>query len=123
AGITEMERRAVRSGIRAAGAGQVYMLPEPIAAAIGAGLPVATPRASLVVNIGGGTTEIAVIALAGIVAEISIRVGGTDLDDVIAAFVRRRHNLLIGEATAEAVKLKIGSAYPVGEEETMRVKG
>lgn len=123
AGITEMERRAVRNGIRAAGARDVHMLPEPIAAAIGAGLPVATPRASMVVNVGGGTTEIAVIALSGIVAETSIRVGGQDIDDVIAAYVRRTHNLLIGESTAEAVKVQIGSAHPDQDDRWMTVKG
>lgn len=123
AGITEMERRAVRAGIRAAGAREVYMIPEPIAAAIGAGLPVATPRASMVVNVGGGTTEIAVIALSGIVAEMSIRVGGQDLDDMIAAHVRRAHKLLIGESTAEIVKLRVGSAHRGQGAGSMAVKG
>lgn len=123
AGITEMERRAVRAGIRAAGAKQVHLLPEPIAAAVGAGLPVTTPHASMVVNVGGGTTEIAVIALSGIVAEMSIRVGGQDLDDAIVAYVRRTHNLLIGEFTAEAVKLQIGSAHPQQNVATMMVRG
>lgn len=123
AGITEMERRAVRAGIRAAGAGNVYMLREPIAAAIGAGLPVRSPRASMIVNMGGGTTEIAVIALSGIVAQTAIRVGGQDLDEVITAYVRRAHNLLIGEATAETIKLQIGAAHRGGETRTMTVKG
>lgn len=123
AGITEMERRAVRAGIRAAGAGQVYMLREPIAAAVGAGLPVTTPRASMILNVGGGTTEIAVVALSGIVAQTAIRVGGQDLDDVITAYIRRTHNLLIGESTAESIKVQIGSAHSGGEPRTMLVKG
>lgn len=122
-GITEMERRAVRAGIVAAGAREVYMLPAPIAAAIGAGLPVTTPRGSMVVNIGGGTTEIGVIALSGIVADTSIRVAGQHLDDLIGSFIRRAHNLLVGESTAEAVKIQIGSAYPDGEEGEMTVRG
>jgi rod shape-determining protein MreB len=122
-GITEMERRALRSGTLAAGARELYMLPEPLAAAIGAGLPVQTPRASMVVNVGGGTTEIGVIALSGLVANHSIRVAGQDLDDLIAAYIRRAHSLLIGEATAEAVKLQIGSAYPEVEVRSMHVKG
>jgi rod shape-determining protein MreB and related proteins len=122
-GITEMERRALRSGILAAGAGRVYMLAEPIAAAVGAGLPVSTARASMVVNVGGGTTEIGVIALSGIVAENSLRLAGLELDDAIAAFVRRTHNLLIGEATAESIKLEIGSAYPDHPERCMTIKG
>ncbi|HEX2092023.1 MAG TPA: rod shape-determining protein [Longimicrobiaceae bacterium] len=122
-GITEMERRAVRAGILAAGARQVYMIPAPIAAAIGAGLPVTTPRGSMVVNLGGGTTEIGVIALSGIVADTSIRVAGQNLDELIGAFVRRMHNLLIGESTAEAVKIQIGSAYPNGSESEMEVRG
>ncbi|HEU0079758.1 MAG TPA: rod shape-determining protein [Longimicrobiaceae bacterium] len=122
-GITEMERRAVREGVIAAGARQVFMLSEPIAAAIGAGLPVTTPKGCMVVNIGGGTTEIGVVALSGIVANVSIRVAGQDLDELIVAFIRRTHNLLVGEATAEAVKIGIGSAYPNGSEHEMEVKG
>ena len=122
-GITEMERRAVREGVIAAGARQVFMLSEPIAAAIGAGLPVTTPKGCMVVNIGGGTTEIGVVALSGIVANVSIRVAGQDLDELIVAFIRRSHNLLVGEATAEAVKIGIGSAYPNGAEHEMEVKG
>jgi rod shape-determining protein MreB len=94
-----------------------------MAAAIGVGLPVVTPRGSMVVNIGGGTTEIGVIALSGIVADASIRVGGNELDDAITAFVRKNFNLLIGEATSESIKIQIGSAYPDGEERAMEVKG
>ncbi|MEX2570866.1 MAG: rod shape-determining protein [Gemmatimonadota bacterium] len=122
-GITEMERRALRAGIIAAGAGHVSMIAQPIAAAVGAGLPIATPRASMVVNVGGGTTEIGVIALSGIVAASSLRVAGQDLDEVIVSFVRRHHNLLIGEATAESIKLRIGSAFPGDDGETVAVKG
>jgi len=122
-GITEMERRALRAGTLAAGARELYMLPAPLAAAIGAGLPVETPRASMVVNVGGGTTEIGVIALSGLVANHSIRVAGQDLDELIISFMRRAHNLLIGETTAEGVKLQIGSAYPEVEVRTMKVKG
>jgi rod shape-determining protein MreB and related proteins len=122
-GITEMERRALRAGVIAAGADKVYLLAEPIAAAVGAGLRVESARASMVVNLGGGTTEIGVIALSGLVAEHSIRLAGMDLDDAIVAFVRRSRNLLIGEATAESVKMELGSAFPESEERTMSVKG
>jgi rod shape-determining protein MreB len=122
-GITEMERRAVRAAANAAGAKEVYLISEPMAAAIGVGLPVVTPRGSMVVNIGGGTTEIGVIALSGIVADASIRVGGNELDDAIAAFVRKNYNLMIGEATAEGIKIQVGSAYPDGQDRTMEVKG
>jgi len=121
--ITEMERRAVRAGALAAGATEVNMLHESVAAAIGAGLPVASPRANMVVNIGGGTTEIGVIALSGLVAQHSIRVAGEKLDDLIVAHIRRTHNLLIGESTAEFVKLRIGSAYVERERAVMLVKG
>ena len=122
-GITEMERRAVREGVIAAGARQVFMLSEPIAAAIGAGLPVTTPKGCMVVNIGGGTTEIGVVALSGIVANVSIRVAGQDLDELIVAFIRRSHNLLVGEATAEAIKIQIGSASNTVEPREMDVNG
>ncbi len=122
-GITEMERRAVRAAALAAGAREVYLISEPMAAAIGVGLPVVTPRGSMVVNIGGGTTEIGVIALSGIVADASIRVGGNELDEAIAGFIRKSFNLLVGEATAEAVKIQIGSAFSDGEDLDMEVKG
>lgn len=122
-GITEMERRAVRDSVMTAGAKQVYLISEPMAAAIGVGLPVLTPRGCMVVNIGGGTTEIGVIALSGIVADASIRIGGNEFDDAIAAYVRRQHNLLIGEATAEAIKIRIGSAAPSEGEDEMDVSG
>jgi rod shape-determining protein MreB and related proteins len=122
-GITEMERRAVRAAVQAAGAREVFLISEPMAAAIGVGLPVITPRASMVVNIGGGTTEIGIIALSGIVSAASIRVAGNVFDDAIVAFVRRGYNLLIGEATAEKIKIGIGSAYPGESESEMDVNG
>ncbi len=122
-GITELERRAVRAGAQAAGAKEVYMVAEPMAAAIGVGLPVETPTGNMVIDIGGGTTEIAVIALGGIVSDTSIRVGGDEIDSAIVTFLRKNYNLLIGEPTAEAIKIQIGSAAPVGEEREMDVKG
>ena len=122
-GITELERRAVRSSAIAAGAKAVYMVAEPTAAAIGVGLPIETPTGNMVIDIGGGTTEIAVIALSGIVSNTSIRVGGDELDSAIVTFLRKNYNLLIGEPTAEAVKIQIGSAFDNGEERTMEVKG
>ena len=122
-GITELERRAVRSSAMSAGAKSVYMVAEPMAAAIGVGLPVETPTGNMVIDIGGGTTEIAVIALAGIVSNTSIRVGGDEFDSAIVTFLRKNYNLLIGEPTAEAIKIQIGSAFEVGEERGMDVKG
>jgi rod shape-determining protein MreB len=122
-GITEMERRAVRSGVVAAGAKEVHLISEPIASAIGAGMPVVTPRGSMVVNVGGGTTDIGVVALSGIVADASIRLAGNEFDEAIGAYIRRTHNLLIGESTAEEVKIQIGSAYPLRESREMLVKG
>ena len=122
-GITELERRAVRAGAQAAGAKEVYMVAEPMAAAIGVGLPVETPTGNMVIDIGGGTTEIAVIALGGIVSDTSIRVGGDEIDVAIVTFLRKNYNLLIGEPTAESIKIQIGSASPVGEEREMDVKG
>ncbi|CAN5677306.1 rod shape-determining protein [soil metagenome] len=122
-GITELERRAVRSSATAAGAKEVYMVAEPMAAAIGVGLPVDTPTGNMVIDIGGGTTEIAVIALNGIVSDTSIRVGGDEIDNAIVSFLRKNYNLLIGEPTAEAVKIQIGSAFNSGDEREMDVKG
>jgi rod shape-determining protein MreB and related proteins len=122
-GITEVERRAVRDSAETAGAKQVLMVAEPMAAAIGVGLPVETPTGNMVIDIGGGTTEIAVIALSGIVSDTSIRTGGDELDQAIVQFMRKNYNLLVGEPTAEAIKIKIGSAAPVGEEREMEVKG
>ena len=122
-GITELERRAVRSSAMSAGAKAVFMVAEPMAAAIGVGLPVETPTGNMVIDIGGGTTEIAVIALAGIVSNTSIRVGGDEFDSAIVTLLRKNYNLLIGEPTAEAIKLQIGSAFEMGEERDMDVKG
>ncbi len=122
-GITELERRAVRSSAISAGAKSVFMVAEPMAAAIGVGLPVETPTGNMVIDIGGGTTEIAVIALAGIVSNTSIRVGGDEFDAAIVTFLRKNYNLLIGEPTAEAIKIQIGSAFEMGEEREMDVKG
>jgi rod shape-determining protein MreB len=118
-GITEVERRAVRDSALGAGAKEVFMVAEPMAAAIGVGLPVETPTG----NIGGGTTEIAVIALSGIVSDTSIRTGGDELDMSIVQFMRKNYNLLIGEPTAEQIKIQIGSAAPIGDEREMEVKG
>ncbi|NNF28430.1 MAG: rod shape-determining protein [Gemmatimonadetes bacterium] len=122
-GITELERRAVRDSATASGAKAVYMVAEPMAAAIGVGLPIETPTGNMIIDIGGGTTEIAVIALSGIVSDTSIRVGGDELDTSIVTFLRKNYNLLIGEPTAEAIKIQIGSAFDVGEEREMDVKG
>ncbi len=122
-GITEVEKRAVRDSALGAGAKEVFMVAEPMAAAIGVGLPVETPTGNMVIDIGGGTTEIAVIALSGIVSDTSIRTGGDELDTSIVQFMRKNYNLLIGEPTAEQIKIQIGSAYPVGEERDMEVKG
>lgn len=112
-GVTQVERRAIVHAARRAGARAVHLVEEPMAAAIGAGLPVAEPRGSMVVDIGGGTTEVAVISLGGIVTSQSLRVGGDRLDEAITTFVRKEHGLLIGERTAEDVKVAIGSAWPV----------
>ncbi len=122
-GITEVEKRAVRDSAESAGAKEVYLVAEPMAAAIGVGLPVETPTGNMVIDIGGGTTEIAVIALSGIVSDISIRVGGDELDEAILNFLKKNYNLAIGEQTAETIKMQIGSAYPQGEEREMDVKG
>jgi rod shape-determining protein MreB len=122
-GITEMERRAVRAAVSGAGAKEVFLISEPMAAAIGVGLPVLSPKGSMVVNVGGGTTEIGVIALSGIVADASIRVGGNEMDEAIMAFIRKHYNLLIGEATAETVKIQLGSASALTEEREMDVNG
>jgi len=122
-GMTELERRAVRAAAAAAGAREAYMVAEPMAAAIGVGLPVDTPTGNMVVDIGGGTTDIAVIALNGIVANASIRMAGDEIDQAILIFIRKNYNLLIGEPTAESIKLQIGSVLPTGEEREMEVKG
>jgi rod shape-determining protein MreB len=122
-GITEVEKRAVRESAESAGAREVYLIEEPMAAAIGARLPITEPTGSMIVDIGGGTTEVAVISLSGIVFSRSIRVGGDKMDEAIAQFIKRKHNLLVGERTAELIKISIGSAYPDDELRTMEIKG
>ncbi|HUQ02581.1 MAG TPA: rod shape-determining protein, partial [Kofleriaceae bacterium] len=122
-GITEVEKRAVRDSALAAGAREVYLIEEPMAAAIGAGLPITEPSGNMIVDIGGGTTEVAVISLAGIVMSKSIRVGGDKMDEAIVSHIKRKYNLLIGERTAEDIKKSIGSAYPMEEVLTVEVKG
>ena len=122
-GITEVEKRAVRDSALAAGAREVYLIEEPMAAAIGAGLPITEPSGNMIVDIGGGTTEVAVISLSGIVAARSIRVAGDKMDDAVVAYIRRKYNLLIGERTAELVKKQIGNAYRLEEIESMEIKG
>src|SRR6478736_3003988 len=122
-GITEVEKRAVRDSALGAGAKEVFMVAEPMAAAIGVGLPVETPTGNMVVDIGGGTTEIAVIALNGIVTKTSIRVGGDEMDEAIANYAKKAYNMLIGEQTAERIKIEIGSAFPLPEEMDMEIKG
>lgn len=122
-GSTPVEKRAVTSSAERAGARKVYLVEEPIAAGIGVGLPIQEPIGSLIVDIGGGTTEVAVISLGGIVASKSIRVAGDEMDEAIITHIRRVHNLHIGEQTAERIKIKIGSAYTLEEELEMEVKG
>ena len=122
-GITEVERRAVRESAIHAGARDVLLLEEPMAAAIGVGLPIDEPAANMIVDIGGGTTEVAIISLAGIVYSKSIRVGGDELDAAIINYMKRAYNLLIGERTAEEIKVKVGSAAPLDEELSLEVKG
>jgi rod shape-determining protein MreB and related proteins len=122
-GITEVEKRAVKESAESAGAREVFLIEEPMAAAIGAGLPITEPSGNMVVDIGGGTTEVAVISLAGIVYSQSVRVGGDKMDEAIVAYMKRKYNLLIGDQTAERVKCSIGNAYPGDEVETMEVKG
>ena len=123
AGVTEVERRAVQEAALAAGARQAYLIEEPMAAAMGAGIPVELAEGHLIVDIGGGTSEIAVISLGGIVIEHSIRVAGDELDQAIVAFARLKYNLVLGEMTAEAVKLAIGSAYPLEKELKTVIRG
>jgi rod shape-determining protein MreB and related proteins len=122
-GITEVEKRAVRDSAKHAGARDVFLVAEPVAAAIGVGLPVDQPSGNMIIDIGGGTTEIAVIALNGIVCDTSIRVGGDELDEAIVSYVKKTHNLLIGDQTAEMIKKTIGSAHKSVDELEMDVKG
>jgi rod shape-determining protein MreB len=122
-GITPVEKRAVRESAESAGAREVYLIEEPMAAAIGAGLPITEPICNMVVDIGGGTSEVAVISLAGIVYAKSVRMGGDKMDEAILQYVKRTYNLLIGERTSEIIKTTIGNAYPGSEIESMDVKG
>ncbi|MDT3706898.1 MAG: rod shape-determining protein [Thiobacillus sp.] len=122
-GSTQVERRAIRESAIGAGARQVYLIEEPMAAAIGAGLPVAEATGSMVVDIGGGTTEVGVISLGGVVYANSVRVGGDRMDDAITSYIRRNYGMLIGEATAEHIKKKMGSAFPGAEVQELEVKG
>jgi rod shape-determining protein MreB len=121
--ITSVEKRAVRESAMSAGAREVYLMEEPMAAAIGAGLSVTEPSGNMVVDVGGGTTDVAVISLAGIVTSTSVRIGGDKMDEAIINFVKRKHNLLIGERTAEIVKITIGTALAGGAGKTMEIKG
>ncbi len=122
-GITQVEKRAVRESAESAGAREVYLIEEPMAAAIGAGLPITEASGNMIVDIGGGTTEVAVISLAGIVYAKSVRVGGDKMDEALVQHIKRKYNLLIGERTAEQIKIQIGSAFPEDELRTMEVKG
>ncbi|HXJ77187.1 MAG TPA: rod shape-determining protein, partial [Candidatus Methylomirabilis sp.] len=123
-GITQVEKRAVRDSALQAGAREVYLIEQPTAAAIGAGLPIQEPGGHMIVDVGGGTTEVAVISLAGIVYSQSVRIAGDEMDEAIVQCIRKQHNLLIGERRAEELKIKLGSAYPTGSERlTMEVKG
>src|SRR5688572_18705417 len=122
-GITEVEKRAVKESAESAGAREVHLIEEPMAAAIGAGLPISEPSGNMIVDIGGGTTEVAVISLAGIVYSKSVRVGGDKMDEAIVAYMKRKYNLAIGEQTAERIKVTIGNAYALDEQLSMEVKG
>lgn len=122
-GITEVERRAVREAADSASAREVYLIEQPMAAAIGAGLPITEPSGNMIVDIGGGTTDVAVISLAGIVYSKSVRVGGDKMDEAIIQHIKRKYNLLIGERTSELIKMGIGTAFPTDEVLTMDIKG
>jgi len=122
-GVTSVEKRAVRDAALKAGAREAYLIEEPLAAAIGANVPISSPSGNLIIDIGGGTSEIAVIALGGIVVSRSVRVGGNRFDDAIASYVRKKYNLMIGERTAEEVKIAIGAALPLERELHMEVRG
>jgi len=122
-GVTAVEKRALREAAEAAGAREVYLIEEPMAAAIGAGLPITEPSGNMIVDIGGGTTEVAVISLAGVVFSRSVRVAGDKMDEAITEHIKRKYNVLIGERTAELIKITLGSAYPGNEIQTMEIKG
>ncbi len=121
--ITQVEKRAVRDSAESAGAREVHLVEEPMAAAIGVGLPIDEPSGNMILDVGGGTTEIAVISMSGIVYSKGVRVGGDVMDECIVSYVKRKYNLLVGERTAEEIKIRIGSAYPMEEKLTMEVKG
>lgn len=122
-GVTEVEKRAVRESAESAGGREVFLIEEPMAAAIGAGLPIMDPTGNMIVDMGGGTTEVAVISLGGIVYAKSIRIAGDKMDEAIVYYLKHKYNMLIGERTAEQIKIQIGTAYPDGEVKTMTVKG
>lgn len=122
-GITEVEKRAVQDAAESAGAREVITIEEPMAAAIGAGMPITEPSGNMIVDLGGGTTEVAVISLGGIVVRHTVRVGGDEMDEAIMSYIKRRYSLLIGERTAEQIKIRLGSAYPDDEILTMEVRG
>ena len=122
-GVTSVEKRAVRDAALKAGAGAAYLIEEPLAAAIGANVPISGPSGNMVIDIGGGTTEIAIIALGGIVVSSSLRVGGNRFDEAIASYIRKKYNLMVGERTAEDVKIEIGTALPLERELTTEVRG
>ena len=122
-GVTEVEKRAIEEATKHAGARDVLLMEEPMAAAIGAGLPVHEPTGSMIVDIGGGTTEVAVVSLGGIVTSKSLRIAGDELDQAIISYIKKEYNLMIGERTAENVKIQLGSAYDMGEENSMEIRG
>ncbi|MEK6728146.1 MAG: rod shape-determining protein [Candidatus Omnitrophota bacterium] len=122
-GITEVERRAVKESAERAGGREVFLIEEPIAAAIGVGLPIQEPIGNMIIDIGGGTTELAVISLSGTVFSKSIRIGGDEMDEAVIEYLKKTYNLMVGERTAEEIKIKIGSAYPLEEEMSLEVKG
>ena len=122
-GVTEVEKKAVEEATYAAGAREVLLIEEPVAAAIGAGIDISKPCGNMIVDIGGGTADIAVISLGGTVVNTSIKIAGDDFDEAIVRYIRKKHNLLIGDQTAEDIKIKIGTTYPLVEEETMEVRG
>jgi rod shape-determining protein MreB len=122
-GVTQVERRAVRDSAQSAGAREVYLIEEPMAAAIGAGLPITEANGNMVIDIGGGTTDIAIISLAGIVYSKSVRTGGNKMDESIIQAIKKKYNLLVGERTSEEIKIEIGSAYPMEENKQLEVKG
>ena len=122
-GVTQVERRAVRDSAESAGAREVFLIDEPMAAAIGVGLPIQEPSGNMIIDIGGGTTEVAIISLSGVVYSKSVRIAGDEMDEAIVNYIKRKYNVLIGERTAEDVKIQIGSAYPMEKSMTLEVKG